>query len=55
VFGDGGGTDWPWFDPLLAIEQIESLGLSEEEKRRILGLNAAKVFGLRIGDGEFRN
>jgi predicted TIM-barrel fold metal-dependent hydrolase len=41
------GSDWPWFDPLLAIGQIEGLGFSEEEKRRILGLNAAKVFGLR--------
>jgi hypothetical protein len=41
------GSDWPWFDPLLAIRQIEGLDLSEEEKRMILGRNAAKVFGLR--------
>lgn len=44
------GSDWPWFDPLLAIWQIEGLDLSEEEKRRILGLNAAKVFRLRIAN-----
>ena len=41
------GSDWPWFDPLLAIRQIEGLDLSEEDKRMILGRNAAKVFGLR--------
>ena len=41
------GSDWPWFDPLLAIQQIESLGFSEEEKLRILGLNAARVFRLQ--------
>ena len=40
------GSDWPWFDPLLAIRQIEGLGFSEEEKRMILGQNAARVFGL---------
>ena len=41
------GSDWPWFDPLPAIRQIEGLDLSGEEKRMILGRNAAKVFGLR--------
>jgi len=40
------GSDWPWFDPLLAIRQIEGLNFSEDEKRMILGRNAAKVFGL---------
>jgi predicted TIM-barrel fold metal-dependent hydrolase len=40
------GSDWPWFDPLLAIRQIEGLGFSEEERRMILGQNAGKVFGL---------
>ena len=40
------GSDWPWFDPLRAIQQIESLGFSEEEKRMILGGNAARLFGL---------
>jgi len=41
------GSDWPWFDPLLAIQQIESLGFSEEEKLRILALNAAGIFRLQ--------
>lgn len=41
------GSDWPWFDPLPAIRQIEGLDLSGEEKQMILGRNAAKVFGLR--------
>ena len=41
------GSDWPWFDPLLAIRQIEGLNFSEDEKRMILGRNAAEVFGLR--------
>ena len=41
------GSDWPWFDPLLAIRQIEGLGFSGEEKRRILGLNAAGIFRLQ--------
>jgi hypothetical protein len=40
------GSDWPWFDPLLAIRQIEGLGFSEEERRMILGQNASGVFGL---------
>jgi predicted TIM-barrel fold metal-dependent hydrolase len=40
------GSDWPWFGPLLAIRQIEGLGFSEEERRMILGQNAARIFGL---------
>ena len=40
------GSDWPWFSPLSAIRQIESLGFSEDEKRMILGRNAARVFRL---------
>ena len=49
------GSDWPWFDPLLSLRQIEGLGFSEEEKRRVLGLNAVKVYGLRIPDLGNRN
>jgi predicted TIM-barrel fold metal-dependent hydrolase len=41
------GSDWPWFDPLPGIRQIEGLDLSGEERRMILGQNAAGVFGLR--------
>jgi hypothetical protein len=44
------GSDWPWFDPLLAIRQIEGLDFSEEEKRKILWLNAAKVYRLGIAN-----
>lgn len=42
------GSDWPWFDPSLAIQQIKSLDFAEEEKGKILGLNAVEVFGLQI-------
>lgn len=41
------GSDWPWYDPLPAIEWIRSLDLAEEEKRRILGKNAAEIFSLK--------
>lgn len=45
------GSDWPWFDPLLAIEHIKSLNLTKEEKRRIFGQNAEEIFGLgRLAD-----
>jgi len=40
------GSDWPWFDPLPAIERIKSWDFSEGEKRRILGQNAVEIFGL---------
>jgi predicted TIM-barrel fold metal-dependent hydrolase len=46
------GSDWPWFDPLPAIRQIEGLDLSAEEKRMILGRNAAGVFGLPRPDDQ---
>jgi len=45
------GSDWPWFDPLPAIRQMEGLDLSGEERRMILGRNAAQVFGLSRPDG----
>jgi len=41
------GSDWPWYDPLPAIERIKSWDLAEEEKRRILGQNAAEIFSLK--------
>lgn len=40
------GSDWPWFDPLPAIEKIKTLNLTPEEKVWILGKNAAAVYGL---------
>ena len=38
------GSDWPWFDPLLAMERIKRWDLTGEEKRKILGENAAEIF-----------
>ncbi len=41
------GSDWPWCDPLLAMEQFKRLALTDQEKKLILGQNAAKIFGLK--------
>jgi predicted TIM-barrel fold metal-dependent hydrolase len=41
------GSDWPWFDPLAALEQMVGLDLTNEEKESILGKNAEKLFGLK--------
>lgn len=41
------GTDYPWVDPMGDIERIRSLNLTEEERRKILGENAARLLGLR--------
>lgn len=40
------GSDWPWFDPLRAIEKIQKLPFNDQEKRMILNENAARVFDL---------
>ncbi len=40
------GSDWPWFHPLRDLERIETLALSEPERRLILGDNARRVMGL---------
>jgi len=40
------GSDYPWIDPQRDIKRIRSLALTEEEKRLILGENAAKRHGL---------
>jgi len=40
------GSDWPWCDPLLAMERLNRLDLTHHEKKRILGLNAANILGL---------
>ncbi len=40
------GTDWPQIEPKKYIETIESLGLSEQAVKNIVGLNAAKIFKL---------
>ncbi len=38
------GSDWPWCDLLLALEQFKRLALTDQEKKLILGQNAAKIF-----------
>jgi predicted TIM-barrel fold metal-dependent hydrolase len=38
------GTDYPWGDTAKIIENIKALNITEEEKRMILGENAAKLF-----------
>lgn len=40
------GSDWPWFDPLPAIEKIRKLPFADQEKQMILRENAARVFGI---------
>lgn len=40
------GTNWPLYDPRADIEVIESLSLTEAEKRAILFENAAALFGV---------
>jgi predicted TIM-barrel fold metal-dependent hydrolase len=38
------GTDYPWGETPRIIENIKALNITEEEKRMILGGNAAKLF-----------
>lgn len=40
------GTDFPIIDPRRARREIDELGLRPEAKQKLLGRNAAKVFGL---------
>jgi predicted TIM-barrel fold metal-dependent hydrolase len=41
------GTDFPWYDLDRTVERVYDLpGLTEEEVRGILGLNAARLLGL---------
>ena len=40
------GSDSPWADQAAAVEQIRSLGLTEEEERAVLGGNAERLLGL---------
>ena len=41
------GTDYPWIDPLGDVERIRSLPLTKEEKRLILGENAARLLAIK--------
>jgi len=45
------GSDWPWFDPLPALEKIKNLPFNDEEKKMILGENAARLFAIAGGLG----
>lgn len=40
------GTDYPMWAPEKELETFLSLGLTDEEKEKILGFNAKKIFGL---------
>jgi predicted TIM-barrel fold metal-dependent hydrolase len=40
------GSDYPWIDPKGDIERIRRLALTAEEKRKVLGENAARMLGL---------
>ena len=40
------GSDYPWHLPSAEIGLIKSLGIGEEEKKMILGENAARLLGL---------
>jgi predicted TIM-barrel fold metal-dependent hydrolase len=39
------GSDWPMADPAAEVATIESLGLSDEHTRAILGENLARIIG----------
>ena len=38
------GTDSPWYDQILALEDFDKTGLSEKNKKLILGENANRLF-----------
>jgi|LSQX01.2.fsa_nt_gb predicted TIM-barrel fold metal-dependent hydrolase len=38
------GTDWPWFDPASYLPRIILSSVTDEQKKKILGLNALKVY-----------
>ena len=40
------GSDWPVLGQGKLIDQVRSLGLSDEEAAAVLGGNAARVYGL---------
>jgi predicted TIM-barrel fold metal-dependent hydrolase len=41
------GSDYPWINPAKDIERIRGLNISEDDKKLILGENAAKLFNLK--------
>ncbi|MDP2953488.1 MAG: amidohydrolase family protein [Chloroflexota bacterium] len=40
------GSDFPWYEPATVLQGVLKLGLTEEERRLILGENAMRVFKL---------
>ena len=42
------GTDYPMWDPKNEVEYFLSLGLSDEENKKILFQNAQKLFGISL-------
>jgi predicted TIM-barrel fold metal-dependent hydrolase len=40
------GTDYPWINPAMDIERINSLSISESDRKLILGENAANLFSI---------
>lgn len=42
------GTDLPWTDPKIGLERINKLNISQSDKDKILGENAAKLLKLEL-------
>ena len=42
------GTDMPWVDIRFQLANVMNLDIDENDKRNILGLNAIKLFNLKI-------
>lgn len=40
------GSDFPWYDPAIAMERLLRLDFSEQEKRLLLGENAIRIYKL---------
>ena len=40
------GSDFPWYDPIQAMEQLLRLSLTEQEKRLLLAENAIRIYKL---------
>jgi predicted TIM-barrel fold metal-dependent hydrolase len=41
------GSDYPWINPRKDIERINGLNISDNDKKLILGENAARLFNLK--------
>jgi aminocarboxymuconate-semialdehyde decarboxylase len=45
------GSDYPCWDPAAALEVLAGVGLTEEDRQKVLFSNARRFFGLRDPDG----